>query len=159
MTVFTRYGDAVKDPSSIRPADSISAEASMRQAYSKISVASDSSTSIYLLARLPSNCRLDPNGSIKTTALTGMTSLSVGLGVNGAVVNSKTGALINAADVHLAGSVAIMKDVAAGSLGKKLWDLAGYSADPGGMIDIIGTTGADCSTTGSIEAFIPYMKG
>lgn len=158
MTVFTRYGNAVKDPASLLAARGQDAEGSTKQAYSKINVVSDSSGSIYLLARIPSNARLDPNGSLKTSALTGLTSLSVGWGQNGAIVNSKTAALISAADIHLAGSVAIMKDVAVGHLGDQAWVQAGFATDPGGMLDIIGTTGADCSTTGTIEAFIPFIK-
>lgn len=159
MTVFTRYGNAVKDPTSIRPSESIDAEGVSRDSYSKISVVSDDSTSVHVLARLPSNARLKPGSTLYYSALTGLTSYSVGLGVNGAIVNAKTAALVSAEDIHLAGSVLLSKAIAAGSLGKKLWDLAGYSSDPGGMIDIIGTTGANCSTTGTIEAFIGWMKG
>lgn len=158
MAVVTRYGTAVKDPASALAVNANVAEGLDRTAYSKVSVSSDSNTSLHLLARLPSNARLRPGSTLYYSALTGLTSYSIGLGVNGAIVNSKTAALVSAEDIHLAGSVLLSKAIAAGSLGKQLWDLAGYAADPGGMIDIIGTVGADCSTTGTLEAFIGFFK-
>lgn len=159
MTVYTRYGNAVKDPAAINPVAAIDAEGQVRSAYSKISVNSDGIGSIYLLARLPSNSRILPSSTAYYTALTGLTDLDIGIGVNGAVISGKADALVNGEDIHLAGNVSMVKAVAAGSLGKKLWELAGYSADPGGMLDIIGTVNAAASTTGSVEAFTHYAKG
>lgn len=159
MTVYTRYGNAVKDPAAINAVASIDAEAQVRSAYSKISVASDGATSSHLLARLPSNCRLLPSSIAYFSALTGLTSYDVGIGLNGTVISGKAAVLVAAEDIHLAGNVSLVKAVAAGSLGKKLWEHAGYTSDPGGMLDIIGTVNNAASTTGTIEAFTNFAKG
>jgi len=158
-TTYVRYGDGVKDPAAVRPASSIDAEGAVRCAYSKVTAAADEqSGSTHILARLPSNARILPASTIFFAALTGITTYGIGLGVAGAVVNSKTSTLNSGLDIHTAGNAVIGAALAAGSRGKKLWDLAGYTSDPGGMIDIIGTTGADASAGGAIEAFIVYAK-
>lgn len=158
MTVYTRYGNAVKDPAAILAVNSIHAEAQARDAYSKISVASDGIGSVHLLARLPSNARLKPGSTVYFSALTGLTDYDVGIGRDGVILAGKQDYLVNGEDIHTAGNVLMLKNVAVGSLGKLLWEHAGYTSDPGGMLDIIGTVNAAASTTGTIEAFSYFSK-
>ncbi|KPG01789.1 hypothetical protein IP86_02985 [Rhodopseudomonas sp. AAP120] len=159
MAVKTYYGDGYKDPSSVLAVNAIKAEATVKNIYSKFIFASgDSSTTTLFVGQVPSNARLLRSSTLKTWGVAGLTSFSLGFGKNGAVVNSKGAALMSAVDIASAASKDPLAALTAGDIGKFAWQLAGYSADPGGMLDIIGTTGADTSGAGTIEFEINYAK-
>src|SRR5712691_1791902 len=135
MAVVTRYGSGYKDPASLKAIDAVFAQATLRCISSHIDVANgDSATSIYNIGKVPSNAIIDPSSTMYYSAITGLTSLDVGFGQNGAVVNAKGNALVSAQTVAAAGNTSLVAAVAAGSLVKQAWQLAGYTADPGGTI-------------------------
>lgn len=159
MAVKTYYGDGYKDPSSLVMIAANKAEATVKSIYSKFSIANgDSSTTTLFVGRAPSSARLLRASLLYSWGITGLTSLSLGLGRDGAVVNSKGAALMSAVDIHTAASYSVVSALAAGDIGKPLWQLAGYPADPGGVIDIIGVTGADAGAAGTLEFEILYAK-
>jgi hypothetical protein len=152
MAIVTKYGDGYPAPGG-QSVQSIDAEAQVRCIYSKISVANlDSATSKLYLGRIPSNARILPNSTLYNSAITGLTTLDVGF--SGAVA-----ALLAAGDVSSAGTKSLVAAVAAGNLGRRAWQHAGLTADPGGLLDVFATMNAGATAAGTLEAFLYFAKG
>lgn len=152
MAIVTKYGDAYP-AGGVSSVESINAEAQVRCIYSKISVANaDSATSKLYLGRIPSNARILPNSTLYHSAITGLTTLSVGF-------DNAVAALLSAGDVSTAGTKSLVAAVAAGNLGLRAWQQAGLSADPGGLMDIFATMNAAATAAGTLEAFLFFAKG
>ena len=119
----------------------------------------DSATSTWRIARLPSNALLHQL-TVSTTAQTGSTDFDIGIAYNpdkasGAVIVvdgvSKVNRLADALTLATASrSLDGLKDVSIADSAKELWELAGLSADPKCSLDIIltantiGTAGGTC---------------
>lgn len=111
----------------------------------------DSITSTIKFGSIPSNARILRNSTLDYDAVTGLTDFDLGIGKTiGGVYDAKAPkALINSADIHLAGSKAMTAlDIA--NLPKAAWELAGYTQDPGGNVEIRGTFNAAPSTAATI---------
>lgn len=110
----------------------------------------DSATSTVKFGAIPSNARILRNSALDTDALTGVTDLDLGIGkTDGGVLTVKNvNCLIDGADVHTAGSKSLSNiDLAA--LPKAAWELAGYTQDPGGKVDIVATLNAAATAAGT----------
>lgn len=119
----------------------------------------DSATSVYWVARLPSNARIHGLSRIAfdDLASTGSPTLDIGtFGVDGNVTTDDDDALNDGIDVATAaGTANVIKDIA--NYGKKLWEFAGETTDPGGFIDIkITLKDAAVNAAGTITTTIVY---
>jgi hypothetical protein len=128
--------------------------ASVQVATAIVNVATtDSATSTWRLARLPSNALLHQL-TVSTTAQTGSTDFDIGVAYN---PDKLSGALINVNCLADALTLATasrsldgLKDVSITNSAKELWELAGLSIDPQCDLDIIftantiGTAGGTC---------------
>jgi hypothetical protein len=153
MAVVTKYsaahplGAPTNPP---QPPDAVDSEGKMHSVNGSIVVTNgDSSGSKYYLGRVPSHSRIAPNSWLYFAALTGVTSAHVGFA-------NSANALLNAADLHLAGNIRLTTDVEVANLGKRAWELAGLTADPGGMLDVILTINADAGATGAVHAALKF---
>lgn len=104
--------------------------------------------------KVPSNGIPHRKSDLYNDAMTSLTSVSLGVGrlaITSADVFTLTDGsatcLVNAADVHT-GGVLNMTAFDFADIGKPFWQIAGYSDDPGGELDVVGTIGATL-TTGS----------
>lgn len=121
-----------------------------------VAVASgDDNNSIYRIARVPSNAVISKLSTLYHTAITGGTDYNIGFAyANGAVIDDN--ALIDADDFSSAGSVALLSSIALTNIGKEVWELAGLTADPHGLIDIIATGITVGTADGTIACEVIY---
>lgn len=152
MAVVTRYGSAVKDPTSLTQ-DRIPAEESQGRSHSCKStlevVATDNATSVLLLASLPSSVRIHPTSKLYADAIAGFTSAKIG--VAGALAG-----LMAITDIHAGGNFNLAGAVDISLYNAPLWKQVGLAADPGGKLDILLTIGADLGGAGTITADIGF---
>jgi hypothetical protein len=113
-------------------------------------------TSTVKFGAIPSNARILVQSVVGYDAITGATDFDLGIGkTDGGVLTVKDAdCLIDGADIHTAGSKAIGVDLA--SLGKAAWELAGYTADPGGNVDIVGTFNQAPTAGGTLTLSLLY---
>lgn len=154
MGVVTKYGSGYKDPSSAKMVEAVFAEAKATHINSLIAIANgDAATSVFYVGQVPSNAVLRPSSSYYYEAITGVTDLDIGF------ANSPN-ALVDGDDVHLAGSQTLAGHgtLTIANMAKRAWELAGYSSDPGGMLDIIATLNANAGAAGKIFFEFAYSK-
>jgi hypothetical protein len=153
MGVVTKYGDAARDPGVVPAVVIPSAQTSarIRNFVSTVEIANgDSIASVVYFGQLPSNARLVAAlAKLFYDALTGVTDFDLG----GVLTPD---ALVNGADIHLAGSSSAVAAIGIEKYTQPLWKLLGYTADPGGSLDIIGTLKAAATADGSITLALPW---
>ena len=119
--------------------------------------ASASATSTYTMARLPSNARLLPSSIVGWDDLASTGSPTLDVGIKGSQVTNDPDAIndgLDAATANLSGS-AMIKDPA--NWGKPLWEMAGETSDPGGMLEIyISLVDAAVNVGGTLSAMVVY---
>lgn len=117
----------------------------------------DSATSTMKFGSIPSNARISRNSVLDHDAITSTTSFDIGLGktVSGVYTAQSVNCLLAASDIHLAGSKALSAiDIA--SLPLPAWQVAGYSADPGGRLDVVGTINVAATAAGTVTLTLDY---
>lgn len=161
MTVKAYIASAAYDPT-VLPRNPLPAEETQGRVHhlvSTIEVANgDSITSTIKFGSIPSNARISRGSALDYDALTSLTDFSLGVGkTSGAVMTVQSAAcLIANADIHTAGSKAFTAiDIA--NLAKPLWQIAGYSDDPGGDLDIIGVLNAASGAAGTITCTVSFL--
>ena len=115
----------------------------------------DSTNSVYKLGKVPSSSIILPESTLYCPAITGATSVSVGLDNLGgtAVANC----LMNAVDIHAGGSFAMLSAVAIANYNQRAWQILGLSADPNQRLDVYATLGANLSASGAIAGFLKFL--
>lgn len=113
--------------------------------------ASDSISSTYLLARLPSNARIMGLSTVSwdDLATTGSPTLDIGVFNQSGKsdITDDPDALTNGLDVSAAGSGSLISDVA--DYGLPLWDFVNaQTSDPVAILDVKGTLADAAVTTG-----------
>lgn len=157
MGVVTKYGSGYKDPAAILNTPAVLAEGTPRAITSVVAIANgNSATSQVFLGRVPSNAIILPQSLLTHTAITGLTDLDVGLYRNGSVVDADV--LADGLDVHLAGTKSPIASVGTADLGKRVWELAGLTSDPGGMYDVVATLKADAGADGTLVLSLIYAR-
>lgn len=121
--------------------------------------AASSANSTFWIARLPSNARIHGLSRIAfdDLASTGSPTFDIGtFGVEGNVTTDDVDSLNDGIGVAAAaGTANVIKDIV--NYGKRLWEFAGETADPGGFIDIkISLLDAATDTGGTVTATIVY---
>lgn len=160
MAVVTIYGQGYKDPASALQIGAGFAEARLRIMCGTILVTNGNSiASKHYLGTLPTNAILIPIlSNIRTQAITGLNSYSIGFERNG-VLQGAAGSLATAIDLSGAASKdPLVTGVPALSLVKPAWLIAGLASDPGGMFDVVGLMNAAATATASFEYLIAYAK-
>lgn len=152
MAVVTKYGSGARDPAAVLQTDATYAEAKVFHVNSKIDITNgDSIASKFFVGRVPTNAILSPLSRMDYEAVAGVTTMDVGFA--GAVA-----ALVAAKDVSSAGNASAVSAVAVANLNKRVWELAGLAADPGGMLDIFATLNAAATATKSIVFSFLYSR-
>lgn len=145
MPVNTKYTAAFPDPTTFQQAKAISSEARVKSMSATVNFATtDSAFSVVYVGKLPSNARILPGSTLRYGSLTGA-SISVGFDVN-----AKPAALVSAQSIAAAGNSSLVSAVALTDLPKQVWQLAGYTQDPGGMINVIGTLQTAATAAGDV---------
>ena len=157
MAVVTKYSGAVQDPAVLTLTKAIDYDARHRIIAPKpIDIANgDSATSQIFFAKVPSNGRIDPRSSLYHTAITGLTSLHIGLTYNG---TTSASCLASALDLSTAGSKSMAAAVTAGNLGKAFWELLGLTKDPNAEIDLFFTMNTAATAAGSIAGSLYVLR-
>lgn len=107
----------------------------------------DNTNSTYRLAELPSDCMLHPD-TFFGVASWGFAQVVIG-------TKTDTTALVN----QTKATEAIVTPIAQGDAnhGKRLWEVLGLSADPGGAIALFAHAAADATGAGSMIFQIAYI--
>jgi len=128
--------------------------------------ATDSATSIYRVARLPSNCYVD---RIELICLDIGTTGTANVGLYYPTTHTNGGTVIDAdafasAVVINAGAIYSNVDFESGAAAglitnaeKQLWERAGLTSDPGGEFDLIVQLAADTDAAGTILVRAYYI--
>lgn len=160
MAVVTKYGTGYKDPNSQRLVEAIFAEATVKAINSEIKISNgDSAGSKYIVGRLPSDAIIDPFSTYQHTALTGVVDLDIGF-AGGVIAADAADNLVDGDDVALAGSQTFAGHgtLTTENSNKRVWELAGLVANPGGMIDLVATINAAATADGSINFIVRFAK-
>lgn len=120
--------------------------------------AAASAGSVYRMLRLPSGARIMGTSiiSIDDLASAGAPTLDIGVApVSGSLAAADPDAINDGIDAATAGESKVIKDRA--NYGKRLWELAGASADPEGMIDLtVNLVDAAANVGGTITVEVTY---
>lgn len=161
MAVVVSYGSGYKNPAALSAIEAIFAEAQPKIINSQASIANgDSIASTYLLGRVPSSAILDPESRLYSSANAGLTSVSLGLTQAG--LTPAPNALINAQSIAAgfapgAGTLALFS-VPLANLNLRAWQLAGFAADPGGMLDVYLTINTASTAASTVTLNMRYSK-
>lgn len=102
------------------------------------------------VAKLPSHAVLLPESTFYFDALTGASDVDFG------DANDPNG-LADAINMTSAGSASAMEQVDIANYGKRLWELLGYSADPGGILNLYLTLNTDLTANGDLTSILYYV--
>lgn len=158
MAVVQKYAKSYKDPGSIQLPLPAFAEGRVRAIVTGgIEITNgNSANSELFLGKVPSSAIILPQSILYHGAVTGVTDFDIGLKRDGVLVDID--ALADGLTLASAGNKSVVAALATGSIGRRVWEIAGLSVDPGCEFDIVGTLKADASATALIEAFIYYAK-
>lgn len=150
MAIVSGKSDLIHDyldPASVPP-DPVQARGRLIVATGTVAnAADDSNTSAYHLVDLPSDCILMP-GTFFDVAADGFAQIVIG-------TKTDTDALVDQTKV----TENIVKPIAEGdpNHNKRLWEVLGLAADPGGMIALWKHAEADAAGAGSMPFAIHYL--
>jgi len=165
MAVVTGYGTGGRDPASLKAIDGINAAAEVRRINSLISIANgDSIASQYLIGEVPADAILDPLSSIVCSAITGVTTASIGFAYPNGGAMIAANALVNGQTLAAAATVSLAAATGSGvatpaNMAKKAWQLAGLASNPGGNLALWLTINAAATAAGTVWSNIGYSKG
>lgn len=151
MAVVTGYGTGYKNPAALKAVDAILAEAKVISINSQVAIANgDSIGSQYFVGRVPSNAIIKPTSRFDCTAVT---AAAGNLGFAAAAA-----ALLAAQTFNAALGASAVAAVSVPNLNTRAWQLAGFTADPGGMLDISLILTAAATAAGTINFSIDYAR-
>lgn len=165
MAVVTKYGTGARDPASLQAIDGIFAAAEYRRINSLIAVTNgDSIGSKYMIGELPADALLDPESSLVTTAITSATDNDIGVAYpnGGAMISADC--IVNGQTLAAAATVSLRAATGSGvatpaNQAKRVWQLAGLTANPGGNLALWLTINAAAAADGTVRTNIGYSKG
>lgn len=153
MAVVTKYGTEFTKTRPPREMIDVAVQhGRVRSLHDTVEItAGDSINSKYFLAKVPSNARIEPQSQIHFDAIGTSVTLDIG------DANDPDG-LATFIDISAAGSSIVLEAVDIEDYGKYLWELLGYSEDPGGQLDLYGTLkGAAAVNTGTLTLALLYI--
>lgn len=154
MAVVNRYSTAYPDPATSKLPNPLYRMANVYSMLAMAAVVSgDSATSVLYLGKLPAGAIILPRSTLHHSAITGVTSLHLGMTRPDAAANNN---LANALDVSSAGTKSLLAAVALADLHKPVWQLAGFGADPSGELELIATLNQAATAAGTLLAEIVY---
>lgn len=160
MAVVTKYGSGAKDPTSLKNVENIYNSGRMRCLKSSVTITNgDSAASLYYFGDIPSNALIHGDlAFLDNAAITSSTSFHLGFysPAGGAVISNN--ALINARDISSAANANLrtIGTLTLANSNKRAWELAGLSADPGGVLSVVGTLNVAATATGVVELTLPH---
>jgi hypothetical protein len=165
MAVVTVYGSGARDPASLKAIEGINAAAEFRAINSLVAVANgDSIASRYMIGEVPADALLDPQSSVTCTAITSASDCDIGVAYpnGGAVIVADC--IVNGQTFAAAATVTLAAATGSGvatpaNMAKRVWQLAGLTANPGGNLALWITINAAATAAGSVWSNIKYSKG
>lgn len=165
MVQVTKYGTGARDPASLKAVDGVNAAAEIRKIKSLIQVTNgDSIGSKYMIGEAPADAIFDQFSQIAFSAITSASDCDVGLAYpnGGAMISADC--IINGHTFASAGSTTLAAATGSGvatptNAAKRLWQLAGLTANPGGNLAIWLTLNAAATADGQVLSDISYAKG
>lgn len=154
----TTYPDASKPQ---RPVDEKGARLRTTPVGITTTVAVLAANDRIFLGRVPSNARMVDCGKFSYSAFGGSAAMSLGFynsKMSSAEATTAAAKLFSAQAVAAAGSRQVMAGVALADLGKRVWQLAGLSSDPGGEMDVVATVTTATAATGTIFAELTFTR-
>lgn len=103
----------------------------------------------WFLGRIPSAALILPISTLHTTAITGLTSFSVGL--TNEIGTTVANALVNAQTAASAANFSLVGAVATANYGRMAWQHLGLARDPGAMLTVILTANTNVGANGTIN--------
>lgn len=136
--------------------DPIRSRAKLRGAIGTVAcAATDSNGSVYRLWRMPSRAILHPV-TVLDLQDWGYAACTVGLArADGATLTAN--GLLSVADVSALSAVSSPIAAFGAKWGKPIWEAAGLSADPGGLVDVVITTAANATGAGTADFDAVWM--
>ncbi len=110
-------------------------------------LASDNNGSRYRLWTMPSRAILRPETRIDLTGW-GYAAATIGLAANRGAQLTANGLMTTITISSLSGAFSVPIALFGAKWGRPLWQQAGLSADPGGLLDVIIATAADATGAG-----------
>jgi hypothetical protein len=152
----TFYSRGIQNPNSIKSALAIYGSAPVRGIQDNIAMTTAMVVNDTLeFGVLPSTAILLPTSTIVHANLGTSVTMNVGFDDGGAGFASKLG---SALALSAAGTKAGMAAVATADIGKRVWELAGFTADPRRNLRLIGTiTGANVTAAGGLFYHFAYV--
>lgn len=153
MAVVKKYARGYPNPDTNAKAEAVFGGLPLRMIHDTIAIASgDSATSTHYLGKIPSDAVLIKGASELThEAITGVTDFDIGFA-------NDTDALADGLNIAAAGTKSPLAAVTTPNLAKRAWELAGYSADPRKMLDVIATLNAAATAAGSVHYAIAFVR-
>jgi hypothetical protein len=164
MAVVTKYGSGAKDPASDKNQDSIYSGGRLRELASLVTVTNgDSIASIFEFGEIPTNAIIDGGLSmLDNGAATGAAgNLGFYTPKGGAAIGTivGTGAQLAAAVSIAAAANQSLRTIGTLTLAnsnKRVWELAGYTSDPGGNLSVCLTLTAGATATAATALRLVY---
>ncbi len=118
----------------------------------------DSINSLVKIALIPATSVISPLSNFYHDALTSLTDFDIGVYDKNFVLKD-IDCLADGLDISSAGTKSILAAVAIENRTKPLWELAGYTSNPGGDLWIVGTLKAASGATGDVAWELLYSDG
>lgn len=155
------YGSGYKTPTSDQSAQRVKGEADYKCINSQITITSgNTALSKYYVGTIPTNAIIDPRAFYDFAAITGVNDFDVGFWRPNGGIEIDGDKLVDGDDISSAGTQTLRghgTHTLANS-NKQVWELCGFTSDPGGVVDIIAQIKADASATGVANFTFPYSK-
>lgn len=152
MADITRYASGLEKTvldTSHMEAASVAGGRLRRHIDSLETVSGDSSDMRYLMVRLPADAVISSLSTLHHDAISGLTNVSFG-------DDNDPDGLMSASSLAAAGSKSLLSAVNIASLGKRLWELLGYSEDPGGELELSLYLNSTVSVAGTVLLDLYY---
>lgn len=151
MSVNVKYAQGYPDPSTFKQPLAIYRGNPTRIITGSFQLAAgDDATSSVYLGKIASSAILLPTGLITHEAIAGLTSGSLGF-------TSAPNALINAQTFAAATTKNPLLSVTAADLVKRVWQLAGFAADPARELDLVFTCNTSVTGAGNVHFALPFV--
>lgn len=152
----TFYARGIQDPTSVKSPLAIYNGAPVRGIQDNIAMTTAMVVGDTIeLGTIPSAAILLPTSTIVHAGLGSSVTLNVGFDDGGSGYAAKLGSTL---DVASAGTKAGMAAVSTANLGKRAWEIAGFTSDPKRELKLVATVaGADVGTAGAVFYHFAYV--
>ncbi len=116
----------------------------------------DSINSRVFFGKVPSAAVILPQSILYHSGITGLTDFDIGIYRDGALIDID--AYADGLNLSSAGNKSMTAALTTGNVGRRVFEVAGLTYDPGCEYDIVGTFKTAATAAGTMEAFLYYAK-